>query len=217
MRPAAFAFKDLTPFPPSSMASDRTWARLRRRLAGGRSPSVPGTAPLWLEGYAPGGTAVLVLCACADPDRTRAEIRDLLKERGGVLGAPGCLAYLFRQSGVLKFAPGTDGERVAQLAYAAGAEEVVGTADGGLEVLTAPRCLTRVRAHVAGHLAGPPAEKGGGEPADALVTWRSDGDVPLEAAQARQMLQLLLDLERRGDVWSVYSNAQIPDEIVAEL
>ena len=55
------------------------------------------------------------------------------------------------------------------------------------------------------------------KPLEAQVTWRTQAGVPLQAATAQQMLQLLLALKRRDDVWSVYSNAEIPDEIVAEL
>jgi transcriptional/translational regulatory protein YebC/TACO1 len=152
---------------------------------------------------------VLVAALTAEAGRTRVQVRSLFKEHDGHLGAPGAVAYLFREAGVLGYAPGTDSRRLAQLAYAAGAEDVAAGPGGGVEVLTAPECLDRVRAHV--------ASRGGGEPADAQVTWHAHARIPLQGPAARQMLQLLLGLERRDDVWSVYSNAEIPDEIVAEL
>jgi transcriptional/translational regulatory protein YebC/TACO1 len=137
-------------------------------------------APLWLEAYGPHGTVLLLACAPDDPARTRAAIRSLLKKLGGQLGAPGSIAYLFRQSGVIGHAPGSDAARVDQ---------------------------------VSAHLAA----RGAGVASDQRVLWRTERGTALTGDPARGMLQLLLELQRRDDVWSVYSNVEIPDEIVAEL
>lgn len=185
--------------------SDRTWTILRRRLAG-EGRVLP---PVWLEGYGPSGTVVLLGCATADPPQTRAAIKSLFHKRGCQLGAPGSIAYLFRCSGVISYPPGTDPEPLAQLAYAGDAEEVAAAAGGGTEVLTHPACLEHVSAHL--------AARSSAVPQDLRVLWRTHTTVPLAGDDARRLLQLLLDLGKRDDVKGVYSNAEIPDEIVAEL
>jgi transcriptional/translational regulatory protein YebC/TACO1 len=170
-----------------------------------------GSARLWLEGYGPDQAVVLVECATGDPARTRAEVRSLFRAHGGHLGAPGSVAYLFQEVGVIAYPAGTDRERLAQLAYAAGAEDVVLGSGGerdGLEVLTAPADLVSVRVRI--------AARGGGAGIDAQVTWRTHRTVRLEAGEARELLRLLTLLACRDDVRSVYSNAEIPDQIVAE-
>jgi transcriptional/translational regulatory protein YebC/TACO1 len=188
--------------------TDCTWADLSRRLAG-EGCALSAGPDAWLEGYGPKGTVLLLLCAAPDPPSTRAAIKSLFHKRGGQLGAPGSIAYLFRSAGVIRYPPGTDAQRLAQLAYAAGAEEVAGADGGPVEVLTDPALLARVSAHLSAHA--------GGMAQDQRVLWRTETAVPLTGDDARSMLQLLLELEDRDDVRSVYSNAQIPDEIVAEL
>lgn len=200
------------------MVSERIWTGIRRRQAGRAPPgrgagcavrgAAPGAAPQWLEGYGPGGTAVLAACVSGDLPRTGAAVRPLFQQHGGHLGAPGSVAYLFRQAGVLSYPPGTDRERLAQLAYAADAEDVVASPGGGTEVLTAPWGLAAVQAHLGAHC---------GPPEDVRVLWRAHACVPLTGEDARRMLALLLELERRDELGSIYSNAEIPDEIVAQL
>jgi transcriptional/translational regulatory protein YebC/TACO1 len=204
MRPGAWIFKELA-FARGCMASDSTGVRIR----GQALPAGKAGAPLTLEGYGPGGTALLIECTTADPARTRAEIRGLLQQHGARLGAPGAVAYLFKRVGVLSYpGGGVDRERLAQLAYAAGAEDVAAGSGGQVLVLTDPPDLEQVRAHVAAR---------GVSEAGAAVLWRAHQAIRLEGTAAREMLQLLEELGGRDDVGSVYSNAQIPDPIVAEL
>lgn len=51
--------------------------------------------PLRLEGYGPGGIAIIIEAESDNKNRTISEIRHLFKEHGGALGEPGSAAYVF--------------------------------------------------------------------------------------------------------------------------
>lgn len=184
---------------------DSNWMDLRRCLAQGGPLPASGQGQV-LEGYGLAEMRVLLHCS---KDASSDAIRGLFHEHGGWFGAPGSVAYLFKPVGLLSY-PCVPWEPLAQLAFAAGAEEVL-RCKGRIEVLTAPQDLAHVRAHVATHASPGPSEL------ESYVTWRAHRIVPLAGELAREMLQLLRALGRREDVWSVYSNVEIPDEIVAEL
>ncbi len=160
------------------------------------------------EGYGPGGAAVMLDALTDNRNRTVAEVRYLFARHGGNLGADGSVAYLFNQVGLIAYPPGTSEGRVMDAALAAGAEDVVSNEDGSLEVLTDPADFAEVRdALIAAGLT----------PADAEVTHRSALSVPLTGEAAHSMVRLLEALEDLDDVQNVYSNAEIPDEVLASV
>src|SRR5690606_19757104 len=118
------------------------------------------------EGYAPGGTAVIVDRLTDDEVRSGADVRHAFSKFGGTLGTDGSVAFMFRKLGVLSFPPGSDEDKVTEAAIDAGADHIVTyPEDGWLDVLTDPETFAEVRdAMVAA----------GVEPAQAEVTWRAD-------------------------------------------
>jgi transcriptional/translational regulatory protein YebC/TACO1 len=157
------------------------------------------------EAYGPGGAALIVDCRTDDPARTVAQVRQVLLRHRSVLGAPGAVAYLFNQVGRLVFAPGTDPKRLARAALGAGAEDVE---TASLEVLTDPIDFETVRAAL---LAA------GLVPKSAAVTQRASTSVPLEGQDAISMVQLMDTLGNLNDVENIYTNAEIPDEVLARV
>ena len=62
------------------------------------------------------------------------------------------------------------------------------------------------------------AEKGGGSVVlSAELTMVPQNQVPVDGAQARQVLALLDALEELDDVQNVYANFDIPEEVMAEV
>lgn len=163
---------------------------------------------LRLEGYGPGDTAIVVDCLTDNPERTRAEVRAVFLEHGGKLGAQGSVAYLFKAVGWLKFAPGTGKSRLTEQAYQAGAEDVIVGENGAIEVLTDPEDFDRIRGKLAA---------AGFVPRVATLTERAFASVKLRGEQAESMARLLSALEELDDVRNVYTNAEIPDEVLAQL
>jgi transcriptional/translational regulatory protein YebC/TACO1 len=168
--------------------------------------SVPeGFESICCEVYGPGGAALIVECRTDNRERTIAQLREVVREHGGYLGARGSVSYLFNEVGQLKFPAGTDTAQVAAVALEAGAEDVI---PAPLEVLTDPVELATVRAAL---------QSAGWIPASAAVTRRASITIPLTGEAAVQMLHLVEALKALKDVENVYTNVEIPDEVLAYL
>ncbi len=160
------------------------------------------------EGYAPGGVAVMVDCMTDNRNRTVSEVRHAFNKCGGNLGTDGSVAYLFTHTGIISYPKGSDEDKIMEVALEAGAEDVVGYADGSVDVLTTPDNFGAVKDAMGA---------AGLEPESAEVTMRAATDVALEAEDAGRMLKLLEMLEDLDDVQNVYSNADISEEVLAQL
>jgi len=159
------------------------------------------------EGYGPGGVAVMVDCLTDNRNRTVADVRHAFTKFGGNLGADGSVAYLFEKTGFLSYPPGVDEDKIMEAAIEAGASDVVSHDDGSLEVLSEPDDFDEVRVAM---------RTEGLEPEQAEVTLRASTQTSLEAKQAESMLKLLDTLDELDDVQQVYSNADIPDDLLEE-
>ena len=160
------------------------------------------------EGYGPGGTAVMVDCLTDNKNRTVAEVRHAFSKHGGNLGADGSVNYLFNHVGQLMFPPGSDEDSVMEAAIEAGAEDVIVDGDQSIEVLTEPADFERVRDNML---------ESGREPETAQLTLRASTNAELGAKEAATMIRLLEVLEDLDDVQEVYSNADISDDVLAQL
>ena len=153
-----------------------------------------------LEGYGPGGVAVLVEGSTDNRNRTVSEIRHLFSKYNGNLGNPGSVAYMFHPKGVLSIAAEkTTEDALIEVVLEAGAEDIV-TEEQGFTVYTAPADFEAVRDAVVG---------AGIEPDDAEVKKIADSNTALEGPKAQQMLKLLDALEDHDDVQSVWENSEI--------
>ena len=160
------------------------------------------------EGYGPGGVAVMVDCVTDNGDRTVDELRRTFASCGGILGACDSVAYLFNQVGLMTYPAGTNVDRLMEVALQAGAEDVLAHPDGSLEVLTDPLDYETVRARLMAD---------GFAPASGEITQRASTHTPLDGEQAVSMVQLFERLDDLDDVQSVYSNSEIPDEVLARV
>lgn len=160
------------------------------------------------EGYGPGGTAVMVDCLTDNRNRTVAEIRHAFTKFGGSLGADGSVNYLFNQVGQLIFPAGSDEDVVMEAAIDAGAEDVIADEDGSLEVLTSPVDFEQVRdAMIAAGI----------NPEHAQVTMRASTSTELDIKEATSMIKMLDMLEGLDDVQEIYSNADISEDVLAQI
>ncbi len=163
---------------------------------------------LTYEGYASGGVAVLVEVMTDNRNRTVAEVRHAFTKRGGNLGTDGSVAYLFARTGLIQFGPGADEEVIMEVALEAGAEDVVTDDDGAIDVLTPWENLADIRDALMG---------AGLEPLHAEVTMLPSTAVQVDAENAPAVVGLIDMLEDLDDVQNVYSNADIPESVLADL
>ena len=160
------------------------------------------------EGYGPGGVAVLVEAMTDNRNRTVAEVRHAFSKRGGNLGTDGSVAYLFSRVGQIAYAPGADEERSMDVALEAGAEEIEGNDDGAVDVTPAWEAVAAVKSAL---------EEAGLNPEGGEVTMVASTTVPVDASGAETILGLIDALEDLDDVQNVYTNVEIPDEVLANL
>jgi YebC/PmpR family DNA-binding regulatory protein len=157
---------------------------------------------LVLEGYGPGGVAILVEGTTDNRNRTVSEIRHIFTKYGGNLGGAGSVAYMFKPRGVISVAAGkTTEEKLMEIALDAGADDIVSEPQG-FTVYTSPHDLEAVRAAI---------KKAGIEPDEAEVKKLADNTVPLEGAKAQQLLKLVEMLDDQDDVSTVWDNSDISE------
>jgi YebC/PmpR family DNA-binding regulatory protein len=163
---------------------------------------------LTYEAYAPGGIAVLIEAMTDNRNRTVAEVRHALSKRGGNLGTDGSVAYLFDRKGQISFAPGVDEELLMEVALEAGADDIESNDDGSADVLTPWEDFSGVKEAL---------ENAGLHPAGGEVTMIASTSVPVDAEGAEKIMALVDALEDLDDVQNVYTNVDIPDEVLANL
>ncbi len=154
------------------------------------------------EGYGFGGAAILVDCMTDNKVRTVAEVRHAFAKHGGHMGAEGSVAFQFKHCGQLIFAPGTNEDKVMEVALEAGADDVITDDDGTIEVLTPYTDLESVKNAL---------ESAGLKPELAEVTMRADNTIELTGDDAQKMQKLLDVLEDLDDTQEVFHNAEMDE------
>jgi transcriptional/translational regulatory protein YebC/TACO1 len=129
-------------------------------------------------------------------------VRHALTKNGGNLGTDGSVAFLFKHCGQFLFAPGASEEKVMEAALEAGAEDVIASDDGAIEVVCAPADYPAVEAALA---------KAGLKPDLAEITMKPATEVALAGDDAVKMRRLLDALENLDDVQEVYTTAALGD------
>jgi YebC/PmpR family DNA-binding regulatory protein len=156
-----------------------------------------------LEGYGPGGVAILVEGTSDNRNRTVAEIRHVFTKNGGNLGGAGSVSYMFKPRGFIAIAKDkVDEEKLMDLALEAGADDIVPSGDM-FEVYTSQGGYEAVLAAV---------KKAGIEPDEAQIGKYAENTIALEGVKAQQMLKLIEALEESDDVQNVWANFDISDK-----
>lgn len=151
------------------------------------------------EGYGPAGVAIMVDCYSNNRNRTVSEVRFAFTKCGGNLGTDGSVAYLFKEQGLIHFAPETPEDTLIEAALDAGAEDVI-TEPEGFTIITAPADFSPV---VEG------LEKKGFKAIHAEVTMVPSLEVEVTGDAAEKCVKLIDMLEELDDVQNVYSNAAL--------
>ena len=152
------------------------------------------------EGYGIAGAAIIVDTMTDNKVRTVAEVRHAFSKHGGNLGTEGSVAFQFKHCGLLMFAPGTSEDLVMECALEAGAEDVISSEDGVIEVITTPQDFETVKSAL--QAKGLTAEV-------AEVTYRAENSVAITGDDQVKMQKILDALEDLDDVQEVYHNAEM--------
>jgi YebC/PmpR family DNA-binding regulatory protein len=155
---------------------------------------------MMMEGYGPGGVAVLAELTTDNRNRTVSEIRHAFSKHGGNLGEAGSVAWMFSKKGdivVAKTAAKED--ELMNLVLEAGGEDIKDDGENW-EVLTDPAVFEAVNEAI---------KTAGIEPLSAEIAMLPQTYVKLEGSAAQQMIRLLEALDEQDDVQHVYSNFDV--------
>ncbi len=149
------------------------------------------------EGYGVGGAAVIVDCMTDNRQRTVAEVRHAFTRHGGNLGQDGSVTFLFKHCGQFIFAPGTDEDRVMEVALDAGADDIETDDDGVIEVTCAPADYAALKAAFEAAQLVPEVQD---------IIMKPLNETELTGKDAQTMQKMLDALEGLDDVQVVYTN-----------
>ena len=152
------------------------------------------------EGYGIGGVAIMLDTMTDNKVRTVAEVRHALSKHGGNMGTEGSVSFQFKHCGQLIFAPGSDENKIMEIALDNAADDVITGDDGAIEVLTPPAAFEQVKNALSA--AGLNAEL-------AEVTFRPENTIEIEGDDAVKMQKILDVLEDLDDVQEIYHNAAL--------
>lgn len=157
------------------------------------------------EGYGPGGVAIIVKCLTDNRNRTASEVRHAFSKHGGNLGTSGCVSWMFERKGVITIpADKYDEDEVMMAAIESGADDVV-KEEGKFIIYTEPSSLEEVRKGIA---------DSGIEIEEAKLDLIPNTTTKVEGETAEKVLKLLMALEDLDDVQEVYSNFDMPEEVL---
>ncbi len=161
------------------------------------------------EGYGPGGAAIIIEAMTDNRNRTAGDLRSNFTKFGGNMGETGCVGWMFKQAGVITFdKEGTNYEKLFEEAINAGAEDFVDEEDE-YKVITAVENFQIVTESL---------EKLGFKHKSAELSRIPENTIEItDPAVATSLLKLMDRLEEHNDVQNVYSNFDIPDEIMEKV
>jgi YebC/PmpR family DNA-binding regulatory protein len=161
------------------------------------------------EAYGPNGIAIILEAATDNRNRTAQDLRTILTKFGGNLGSSGSVTYLFKRRGQIMLPKlQVDEDRLFEILIESGGEELT-TEDDSFMVITAPDHLYRVAAAIRAAGFQPESQK--------LVYMPETTVVVSDEKQASQILRLFDAIEENEDVQNVFSNFDIPSELMAAL
>ena len=164
------------------------------------------------EAYGPQGVALLVECLTDNRNRAAMEVRTAVSRNGGTMADPGSVSRLFNRKGVV-IVPKTQEARevseddVLEAALDAGVEEI-NDLDESIEVVSEATDVVAVRSAL---------QDSEIDYDSAEVQFVASMDIPVDADAAGKVFRLVDALEDLDDVQNVFTNVDVPDEVLAEL
>jgi len=179
---------------------------------------------LTYEGIGPGGASLLIDILTDNRNRASSELRTIVDKRGGTMGKAGSVSWKFERKGIIEFPKSLIGEdELYEIAIEAGAENiategdtfVVTTKAGDFDVVRS--ALQKV---LEARLPKPDKKKGDDEEKSIFTRCELDripqNMVPIDPAKVPALLNLLTELEDHEDVQKVYSDFDIPEDVLKE-
>lgn len=160
------------------------------------------------EGFAPGGVGVIVEAATDNKNRTAQEIKNIFERGGGTLAGPGAVSYNFESKGFLLVKKKDDSETQMLTLIDMGVEDVADSVDG-IEVYVSPDSLREMKKKV---------EDAGFEVSETEIQLLPKNVQTItDPDEATKILKFLDSFEEHDDVQKVYSNIDIPTDLLSKI
>jgi YebC/PmpR family DNA-binding regulatory protein len=189
-------------------------ANIERAIKKGTGELNDGTVyeELLYEGYGPGSIALLVHCITDNKNRTISNVRHTFSSNGGNLGEPGSVAWMFEQKGEISVElvknSSKNAEEIEMIAIEAGAEDVESDSEE-VSITTTPKDFQSVLAFL--------KDKTITVSDNAVRMVAKDKMTITDVEVARKAMKLLSTLEDDEDVNEVYTNFDVPEELIEQL
>ena len=190
----------------ANMPSDNVKNAIKRGT--GELPGVVYETVVY-EGYGPAGVAIIAEALTDNKNRTTAELRNIFSKKGGNLAGAGSVSWMFSKKGYILVDKGqSKEEELMGLILEAGAEDMK-SSDNNYEITTLVQDLEPVKEAL---------NKNGITPQVAELTMVPSSVIKITAPEtAKQVLALVEAIEQHEDVQQVYSNFDIPDQILEQV
>src|SRR5215467_4367178 len=153
-----------------------------------------------LEGYGPGGVAIIAEISTDNRNRTVSEIRHVFQKNGGNMAEAGAVAWMFHKKGSIVVAKTAAKEDdLMNIVLDSGAEDLRDDGESW-EIVTEPGSYEAVLEAV---------KKASIEPSHSELGMLPQNYIKLEGQHAATMIRLLEALEDHDDVQHVYSNFDV--------
>ncbi len=160
------------------------------------------------EGYGPGGVALMVEAMTDNTNRTTPEIRHIFEKCGGNMGTPGSVRFQFERKGYFAVEKSASSEdKLMEVALEAGADDLQAEDPEIFEIFASPDAFEQVRQAL---------EKGKIPTVEAKLGQMPSTYVKLDEQKSKAMLRLLEMLDDQDDVQNVWSNFDVPEELMEE-
>lgn len=160
------------------------------------------------EGFGPGGISVIVNVATDNKNRSAQEIKNTFERGGGTMAGPGAVSFNFESKGYIFVEKTNDPEAQMLTMIDLGVEDVTDI-DDGIEVYTSPSELGEVKKKF--------DSVGFVIKETAIVMKPKNLQTITDPSVAGKALRFLETVEELDDVSGVFSNLDIPDDVMQKV
>ena len=154
-----------------------------------------------LEGYGPGGVAILVEAMSDNRNRTVSDVRHAFSKFGGNLGTDGSVSYLFNKIGIIHISKVTSEEELMDIVLESGADDLVDEGEY-FEIISSSSNLSNVLESL---------KSNDIDNINAELTLRAETSVAIDQEMSEKVLKIMDFMDELDDVQEVHTNAEFPD------
>jgi YebC/PmpR family DNA-binding regulatory protein len=192
----------------NARAGNMPWDTIERAIKKASGVDAESFDPVRYEGYGPGGVAIVVEALTNNRNRTASNVRAFFTKYGGNMGESGSVSFMFDRVGEISYPPEkSTADQMMEAAIEAGADDVVSDENGHV-ITCAFESIGEVSSALARTL---------GDAESVKIIWKPKTLTPLDQEKAETLMKLVDALDDDDDVQSVFSNADIPDDVAAKL